>query len=280
MLFGSCCSNVISLEKYLLVQQSTLLVTVIQFSVVTVECLLEMPVIELKIPFKRHLGAMALYLVTSVLNNLVFQYNVTMPVHIICKSLSTCFNMLLGVLFYGKRYPMGKVVGNLVIIVGVCTVTLSREQGSLYIDWGNGLGIGVILLVLSMVSASWLGLYTEITFRQYGLYWQENLLMIHLASLPAFLLLYKQLHLEMVNTSWNLHTVVLLTVNCITQLICVKSVNKLSSITSSLNLNLVLTLRKFISLLISVCVISGSSLTTTELQGCALVVLGLIVYSR
>ncbi len=60
--------------------------------------------------------------------------------------------------------------------------------------------------------------------------------------------------------------------------ICISSVYKISSITSSVTLNLILSIRKFISLLISIAMF-GNEFTTGHWLGTAAVFVGTLIYT-
>ncbi|KAJ1643787.1 golgi uridine diphosphate-N- acetylglucosamine transporter [Coemansia asiatica] len=167
--------------------------------------------------------------------------------------------------------------------------------------------IGITLLTLGVFLAAMLGLYQEYTYRIYGKHWQEGLFYNHALALPMFLFLYRDIinqayalsqsdpvsisldrsvplvgrflasdgiHLFTVPWLW-----ISLICNVLSQLVCVSGVHRLTSMSSSLTLNVVLNLRKLVSLVFSV-LLFKNRITPGMLFGCALVFLGTFAYSQ
>ncbi|WVR08120.1 hypothetical protein IAU60_005166 [Kwoniella sp. DSM 27419] len=169
---------------------------------------------------------------------------------------------------------------------------------------------GIGLLAIALFLSALLGLWQEHTYSQYGKQWKEALFYGHALSLPFFL----PMHSSITSTfssfaaspSLSLfavplpaagsqklsgkspflwwHDVVVpsalfsLAVNIITQGICVRGVNRLTTRVNAVTVNLILTLRKAVSLAISVWYY-GSGVTNGLLFGGAMVLLGTFLYS-
>ncbi|KAJ1822023.1 golgi uridine diphosphate-N- acetylglucosamine transporter, partial [Coemansia sp. RSA 2599] len=132
--------------------------------------------------------------------------------------------------------------------------------------------IGITLLTFGVFLAAMLGLYQESTYSMYGKHWQEGLFYNHALALPMFLFLYRDIVSQayalsesypvvvsldrsvplvgrlLVSGSVHLFTVpwlwISLVCNVLSQLVCVSGVHRLTSMSSSLTLNVVLNLRK------------------------------------
>ncbi|GMM38038.1 Yea4 protein [Saccharomycopsis crataegensis] len=146
--------------------------------------------------------------------------------------------------------------------------------------------LGIVLLILASVLISINGFLLEATFKsitdkQQGKnLWKEALFYQHVFSLPLFILLLGKSvvgesqafmasifdNLSQTGTSRNvifsnpraLMPLYLLILNVITQYICVRGVNRLSSHANSLTVSVVLLLRKFTSLVLSIVVFENS----------------------
>ncbi|CAH1393608.1 unnamed protein product [Nezara viridula] len=224
------------------------------------------------IPFKSYLTIVATFFTCNVLNNYVFDFNISMPLHMIFRSGSLITNMAMCKFILNKKYTGMKYlsVGLITLGVMICTIVTGQEVSG---DKGKGIdmdnsffwwSIGVLILVLALFASSLLGIYQERLYKKYGKHPNEALFFTHLIPLPAFLILYSNIkeHFIMAVNSPPLNlpvinypvpeTLLYVAGNVITQYICIKSVYKLTTEASSLSCTLVLTLRKFVSLLISI----------------------------
>ncbi|KAH3898818.1 Yea4p SCDLUD_005156 [Saccharomycodes ludwigii] len=144
---------------------------------------------------------------------------------------------------------------------------------------------GVIILLSSSIMMSILSLYNEWTYKTYGKHWEENIFYTHLLSIPLFLITssssifgsVKYLLSSKIATkrSWRIS---MFLGNLVTQNMCVKGVNKLASTTNALTVSVVLLLRKFISLILSIHFF-GSTMSRTGYFGAGLVFLGAMMYA-
>lgn len=298
----SCCSNVLSFESLIgLESQASTLITFCQYCFVAVSSYLlllkssklsnawKLLISPPKVPIYRYLVSTIGFCLASVLGNLVFRFNLSLPIHIIFRSSSTAFTMALGYILYGKRYSMGQIVGSAFMSIGIILVTLSNmadrsstESHQDFVTFCTGL---LILICVTMLT-SFLSLYNEQTNRIYGAAirhdsWKENLFYSHLYALPFFIPFYKSLMVEYrlvdrlpsKSKYW-----VLLFVNNATQLLCVGGVNRLAVVISAVTLGVILLMRRFISLLLSM-VIFHNQMSPLGLLGTLLVFIGAGIYS-
>ena len=148
--------------------------------------------------------------------------------------------------------------------------------------------MGIALLLASLLIAARMGIYQEVLYRQYGKHPKEALCMTHILPLPGFLFLFGNIweHTVIATNSAPLNlpfglmfpsTWVYLFANCVTQYLCIGSVYVLTTECSSLTVTLVLTLRKFLSLLVSI-VYFQNPFTLLHWVGTTFVFLGTVMY--
>lgn len=231
----------------------------------------------------------------SVLNNYVWVYNISVPVHIIFRSGGTVTTMIAGY-FVGKRYKSLQVVSVFVLTLGVILATLSNTPKKDPNNDASSQGdftMGVILLFVAAVLASIMGLISETIYQQYGKHWRENLFYTHAISLPFFLPfagdIIRQLNVllhsepKVVLPSFLLgvqvpKALLYLLANGFTQYACVRGVNNLAGNATALTVSIVLNVRKFVSLLLSI-YIFGNTLSIGTIIGTVLVFIGASLYS-
>ncbi|KAJ1967639.1 golgi uridine diphosphate-N- acetylglucosamine transporter, partial [Dimargaris xerosporica] len=172
--------------------------------------------------------------------------------------------------------------------------------------------VGVGILVLAMVLMAILGLMQERTYRQYSNVWREGMFYNHALALPLFAFFWPSIMNQMrqiqqgpliavgpaiaswLPSRWQASTIgqALATpqhtlsivwgyvaLNILTQYMCAIGVNQLTARASSLTVNLVLNLRKLISLVLSVILFNNPFSHQAKL-GCMLVFLGTFIYSQ
>lgn len=311
-LFGGCCLNVLSLEE-LLVDNTDQLGNVVTFTQFISVILVELPNFvsfngkgiafkSPKIPLFIRVASALLFFTGSVLNNNVFMYNISIPLHIVIKCLSTVNTMVFSSILLKKKYSFTQISAALLMTLGAIIASLFRSNE--ITSWHNLLRdvqsfnssdksmIGMLLLSVSTISMSLLSVLNEYTFSKYGRFWQESSFYCHLFSLPLFpfftslnlrkdlaLLMQSKKSFPVPDTNINLpRNLVILFLNNLTQFICVQSVNLLASLTDAMTLSVVLLIRKFASLLLSVYVF-GSDMSKTAVCGTVIVFSGAALYS-
>lgn len=227
-----------------------------------------------------------LFFLTSALNNAVFAFKVSMPIHTTFRSSSLVVNILLGVGFFGRKYSAWQLVCAALITVGIILLTLESHKRSVasevlptaeqeiivgesaskgFFTAGSQLA-GLVVLTLTVMLSTILGLVQDTMMAKAKHHrivvppgslpppriWAESLFFAHFATAPLFLLRPTQLEAEVRALTSSMDTVQLLLINLITQFLCVCGVYQLADKTSSFTVTLVLTLRKFMSVTFSV----------------------------
>ncbi|CAK9781607.1 UAA transporter [Cutaneotrichosporon oleaginosum] len=192
------------------------------------------------------------------------------------------------------------------------TTAAAAEAEEEYLSESVQYVAGIGLLSLALFLSAWLGLWQESTYRQYGNQWREALFYNHFLSLPFFLPMYASLSrtfsaymssppvtlLAVPTPDMALFSPVddakrelikwrelavpgalfALAVNVVTQGLCIRGVNRLTSRVSSTTVNLILTVRKAVSLALSLW-FYGSGWSWGLIVGGTMVLGGTMVYT-
>jgi UDP-xylose/UDP-N-acetylglucosamine transporter B4 len=200
LIFGGCCSNVYTLE--LLVQhvsKSGNLITFGQFVIVAVIGLYaNLSGFRLKkrsIPIFYWIIMVLLFSAVSVLNNYALGFNISMPLHIIFRSASLLFSMIIGYLFFNQRFSVAKIFGVILVTLGIVITTFetanqtSSSSSASMSEWI----LGISILTAALILSCFLGQYQQWLYQRYPKEWKEGLFYTHILSLPLFGFLYQDL---------------------------------------------------------------------------------------
>ncbi|KAL8613055.1 hypothetical protein ACOMHN_008824 [Nucella lapillus] len=274
--FLGCGSNVVFLEELIrefpdsgnLITFTAFLFNALEGFIFTSRFFTKRPAI----PISYYLTMVGLFFIVQTLNNYVFSLNVSVPLQMIFRSGSLVSNLVLGYIILHRRYKRSKYFSVMVITLGVimCTFASASQVESKPSNTGDPTYdfwiwcLGVFLLVLSLFLSARMGIFQEETYAKFGKHPSEALFYNHLLPLPGFLLLAKDIYNQsaLYNSSapvmlpllgWTLPQAwLILIANTLTQYICIRSVFILTTECTSLTVTLVVTLRKFLSLIISI----------------------------
>lgn len=153
---------------------------------------------------------------------------------------------------------------------------------------------GLVILLAAQLLSAFMGIYVQDVYAEHGNHWDENLFYSHFLSIPMFLPLASTLqsqfsrlraspplvlppHLSSVLPfglqkvfSATPRSVFMLTLNSITQLICITGVNLLSAKSSAVTVTIVLNIRKLVSFIFSIWLF-GNKMSEQMMFGAALV---------
>ncbi|KPJ14556.1 UDP-xylose and UDP-N-acetylglucosamine transporter [Papilio machaon] len=277
--FISCCVNSYLMEILMAkAPESANFVTFLQFVFISIQGFLfrTFNVFNPNIPFKRYFILIALFFVTSVANNYVYALHVPSTLHMIIRSATSPASTLVS--WYAKsRVPkVTSIIGSLLISMGVALAmyggaTVVEEDKGSFIYWC----FGVVILLSTLILGAFTGLQQEILYSNYGKHPDEMLFFTHCIPLPLFLTIYPQLKniaLSMSSDLW-----LILALNVVSQFFCAHSVHALATKEDSVTVTFILTLRKFMSLLIS-SIVFKNNLTILHVLGTVLVVFGTYIY--
>jgi UDP-xylose/UDP-N-acetylglucosamine transporter B4 len=244
----------------------------------------------------------SMFFVVSVCNNYAFDFNIPMPLHMIFRAGSLIANMIMGIIILNKSYDFSKYLSVFMITTGIvlCTIVSGSDVKSTQVNpeaeesafsvffWWT---LGIALLTIALFISARMGIYQEVLYKRYGKYPDEALFYTHLLPLPGFFILYKNIwdH-TLIATSSEPYSIPIANVdvpimwvyllgNVLTQYICISSVYVLTTECASLTVTLVVTLRKFVSLLFSI-VYFRNPFTLFHWAGTILVFTGTIIFTE
>nr|XP_002126859.1 UDP-xylose and UDP-N-acetylglucosamine transporter isoform X1 [Ciona intestinalis]XP_009861274.1 UDP-xylose and UDP-N-acetylglucosamine transporter isoform X1 [Ciona intestinalis]XP_026694116.1 UDP-xylose and UDP-N-acetylglucosamine transporter isoform X2 [Ciona intestinalis] len=289
-----CCSNVIFLEHLIRASSSSgNMIVFFQFLFIFLEGLVfhnKFGKTKRIIPMKNYLMMVAMHFTVNITNIMALDCDIPMPLHMIFKSGSLVANLLLGCIVMKQRYPPSKFVSVLFVSVGIfiCTLATGMHQAQTS-SMGTSpftIILGVTLLTYALLMSARLGIYQERLFRQYGKQSREAMFYNHLIPLPLFIFVAPTIvtNIEILNASPpspTTHLPILwqhMVMNIVTQYICIRCIFYLTTVTTSLTVTLLITLRKFVSIFISV-VYFGNHFTSSHVIGAIFVFIGTILYS-
>lgn len=319
LVFVGCCTNVVFLELLVKEEPgSGNIITCAQFVFIALHGFLFTTQLGTKknvVHIRDYMVLVVLFFVVNVCNNLAFAFNISMPLHMIFRSGGLIANMVMAVVVLGRRYSTSKCVSVGMITLGtlVCTYassqTLEKGGGGGSNDEGSGEGSedsddvmpslvtwlgGIALLTFALFLSARMGIFQECLYARYGKHPWEALFYIHALSLPGFLLTADSIadHAKRFSSSAPLPSLASVPVlaavpqmwlyllgNTLTQFVCISSVFRLTSECTSLTVTLVLTLRKFLSLLFSIAYFRNP-FTFTHWLGTTLVFGGTLLFSE
>ena len=232
------------------------------------------------------------FFLVCVSNNYALRFNISMPLNMIFKSGSLIANMMLGILILKNRYKRSKYIAVTLITIGIalCTIASASDlkpstDHSQFFSWL----FGILLLTFSLLASASMGIFQETLSNAYGKHVRESMFYCHALPLPGFIVMCKDIadHATAFSASQPVHLIpgslvvpklwLYLALNAMTQYICARSVFTLTTETTSLVVTLVITLRKFLSLLISIYYFSNP-FTTSHWIGTSLVFVGTFVF--
>ena len=142
-----------------------------------------------------------LFFSVSVLNNYVFGYNISVPVHIILRSGGSMTTLVIGYM-WGKRYSRLQVFSVLLLTAGCIVSALGDSKGMVHTPIPFQAGLladcpsqgetegsvarfltGLAILFVAQVLSAFMGLYIEATYAKYGNNYREGLFYTVRASL-------------------------------------------------------------------------------------------------
>uniref|UniRef100_A0A0B7BPR0 Sugar phosphate transporter domain-containing protein n=1 Tax=Arion vulgaris TaxID=1028688 RepID=A0A0B7BPR0_9EUPU len=301
LVFIGCCSNIIFLEELIKVYPHCgNTVTFCAFAFNCLEGLFFTTRFLTKssaIPLKYYFLMVFFFFIVQTLNNYTFSFNISMPLHMIFRSGSLISNLVLGVLILKRSYKPTKYISVIMITTGItiCTIASASQKEKMVSHTGDAAYdymiwvIGLCLLVVSLFFSARMGIFQEQTYAVYGKHPSEALFYNHFLPMPAFLLLASDI-LKCVSEFNKSDPYTLpglgvtvpwawmwLVFNTITQYICIKSVFILTTECASLTVTLVVTLRKFISLVFSI-IYFNNEFTLTHWCGASLVFIGTLMF--
>lgn len=206
---------------------------------------------------------------SSTINNIVFSLDVSVPIATLFRSSSMVVNLLTGYFFFGKRYTLPQVSCALLITGGLFILTMATSTSKQHTDGTPGgadqnaflFAVGMVTCLFSAVLSSSLGLMQDYAYSEARQAsrgdatsvprWKEAMMYSHLMTLPLFLATgYGRIVDGLSSLPPELYPYV--GVNLLSQLACIRGVYTLTDVSSAFTMTMTITLRKFVSLLVSI----------------------------
>uniref|UniRef100_A0A670ZLB1 Solute carrier family 35 member B4 n=1 Tax=Pseudonaja textilis TaxID=8673 RepID=A0A670ZLB1_PSETE len=292
LVFAGCCSNVVFLE--LLIREfpgSGNLITFSQFFFIALEGFVFEANFGRKpptIPIRFYLIMVGMFFTVSVVNNYALNLNIAMPLHMIFRSGSLIASMALGIIILKKRYTVSKYISIALVSLGIFTCTLMSAKELVSPVGLNHYVLGIAALTFALLMSALMGIFQETIYKKFGKHSKEALFYNHALPLPGFLflapdiyrhgLLFRLVQVPLVGLNLPIMWFYLM-MNVITQYICIRGVFILTTECTSLTVTLVVTLRKFVSLIFSILYFQNS-FTTWHWLGTVLVFVGMLLYTE
>uniref|UniRef100_A0A8R1TTE6 Sugar phosphate transporter domain-containing protein n=1 Tax=Onchocerca volvulus TaxID=6282 RepID=A0A8R1TTE6_ONCVO len=254
-----------------------------------------------RVPLLRgYMRIVLIFFVVNVSNNLALQYDVSIPLFIISRSGTLLANVLLGYCLRKRICSWGKLLSIILVSIGIILFTLADQFSKHPIIEKDGKSVhplsilhsspGIFLLLLAALLSAYLGICQEDLYCIYGNHSQEAIFFIHVLSLPGFFFFYNDIWQAVVHFN-NSDTFFIFgfrfpipslwiyaILNCIFQWICITNVHTLISLTTSLNVAMIITLRKFLSMVLSI-ILFKNSFTFMHCVGSLFVLLGTVAFT-
>uniref|UniRef100_A0A0N5AP16 UAA transporter n=1 Tax=Syphacia muris TaxID=451379 RepID=A0A0N5AP16_9BILA len=223
-----------------------------------------------RIPLRGYLPTMIMFFFVNVVNNQALNFHVPVPLHIIFRSGSLLASLLMTKLLQRKQYSLRKYVSVIMITIGIvlCTLATSKLQKSDWISSDEAFKhykewlIGITMLIVALIASAYLAICQEQMYRTYGKHTREAMFYVHAISLPFFSLMSSDIikYIRIFSASSPVHFLtfeiphmwILLIAACFLQWVCIRFVYLMNAELESLTVTLVVTLRKFLSLIISI----------------------------
>lgn len=286
---SGCCSNVYTFEK--LIKSNSQITTLITFSqylfiFVIISIYLKYTGYWKKNPQSFYKTINFQYLLpvisqnlTAILNNYVFQYDLPMPTHIILRSLGSAITLLLDWIIWGKRYSFNKILGSELVGIGAILFTIDVKTTSDESASRRDTFVGILILLGATIINSITSLYKERIYQDHSneIDWKKVLYYNYFYGLLFFIPLTNTILQEYERTNPDFETFRLFGFNWITQLCCILGVNILSFKVTALSLTIILLLRRFLSLFLSIYIFE-TPISLKGYIGAIFVILGTITY--
>ncbi|XP_042324043.1 UDP-xylose and UDP-N-acetylglucosamine transporter isoform X2 [Sceloporus undulatus] len=212
-------------------------------------------------------------------------------------------SMALGIIILKKRYTVSKYASIALVSLGIfiCTFMSAKQVSSLsttskeeeeesisaFLWWL----LGIAALTFALLMSARMGIFQETLYKKFGKHSKEALFYNHALPIPGFLLLAPDIYRHALLFSqsepfqipgFGLSLPIMwfyLIMNVITQYVCIRGVFILTTECTSLTVTLVVTLRKFVSLIFSI-LYFRNTFTVWHWIGTFIVFVGTLMYTE
>ncbi|KAK3102403.1 hypothetical protein FSP39_011156, partial [Pinctada imbricata] len=255
------CGNLITFTQFLFISIEGLIFTTKFFTVTP------------KIPLREYVTMVIYFFFVQVFQNYSLSFNISMPLQMIFRAGSMMSSIVLGRVIQKRKYSYAKYISVLLITVGIAASTIASSQHVKHIPRENDKpgdedkfkdmmiwSIGILMLVAQLFLSAGLGIFQEKTYGKYGKHPKESLFYNHFLPLPGFVFLMSDIakHAQVIITN----CVFVLTTEC-----------------TALEVTLIVTLRKFVSIVISI-IHFQNPFTVLHWFGTVLVFIGTLIFTE
>lgn len=309
-----CCSNVYTFERLIKINsKTTTLLTLCQyifiFSISIIYLIFNKYWLnnnnnnyKTKFYLPKYFIPVLFQTLTSHMSNYVFQLGFTIPTHIIIRSMSTTITMILGLLIWKKSYNRKKsynwkkIIGSIMVVIGNILFTFDLENikfGNIKLN-NNDSYLGILILIFADLINSIVMLYKENIYQNNekgnnhnkNLEWKSALFYYNFYAIifyiPFSFSIKNEFNLFMKNLNDNndnySEILQIILWNLITQLSCILGVNILVFKISALSMSVIMLLRRFISLFLSI-YIFNKNINILGYFSIGIVILGTFIYA-
>lgn len=255
-----------------------------------------------KVPLRNYATIVVIFFIVNYANNYAITCGISMPLFIIFRSGTLLANIVLNFVIKSRVCSRSNLLASLLVTAGVIIFTLAdesrndaRKEAQFAVNHTSlphfsPHFVGLLMLTSALFLSAYLGICQEDMYSLYGRHSDEAMLYVHAMSLPGFLLLRDDIcrvaavftksdRLNILGIATPLPSLwTYLLVVCIFQWLCIANVYTLTAKTSSLNVTMVITLRKFVSVGLSVLVFKNS-FTAFHFVGSLFVSVGTVMFS-
>jgi UDP-xylose/UDP-N-acetylglucosamine transporter B4 len=250
-----------------------------------------------RIPWLVHLLLATLFFITQHLHTAALEAGITHPVHLCLRSGSLVATFLVGHLAFAQSYTARQFACILLISCGIATVLAANDsvliqRSSAVTASLDGWNAGTLYILLSLFLSAAMGQIQEASYARWGRADAEMLFFTHLLSLPFFVASFYLYHhpsggggggggagSTLPSVAWSAATWTGAAGWVLSQWLCIRSVYWLTRSHGTLACTLLLTLRKFLSLLLSI-LLFRNPWTYQHTFGAAAVFGGTLFYTK
>lgn len=275
----SCCYNIFTLQMILIeAPQSPNLISFMQILFLSVEGFVrttKFMTVKSRVPLWEYVKVSATNFASISCQSLLIYTHVDIPLQHLSRASTLIGTLLLGTFVYKKSYRTSKFISVALITFGITAVFVASSDSMHRMVSNSNVkhtvertsffqGISTIVLVLAAIySAALLGIQQENLFIGYGISPKELLFYCHVLLLPWYAILVpdimhqisifnKSAPVFVLRGSLGIPKLWLFTVaNVATQYVCTRTIFHMISKYTSLTVSLMMTLRKFVSLVVS-----------------------------
>eukprot|EP00928_Gymnodinium_smaydae_P062776 TRINITY_DN46560_c0_g1_i1.p1 TRINITY_DN46560_c0_g1~~TRINITY_DN46560_c0_g1_i1.p1 ORF type:complete len:379 (-),score=60.83 TRINITY_DN46560_c0_g1_i1:326-1420(-) len=239
-----------------------------------------------KIPLRLHACIVASGYICSQLCRLAFQMGLSMPIALVVKNGGLLCQMLVQLLMLGEHFSAVQILSAVAVTFGII-VTVTSNMNSKPPNVGEDVeSVSVLVLALpalvqlgAMMSRAIGASVSQRCFKEHGRLYDEVMFYQHALGFPLLLMEWRTLMVQVQSFSATPTLFVYLVATMALNYIVTSACSKLIGMSNSVVLNIVLTIQRFVSIVISAMIFNAPPYPPVLMWfGACLVVLGCLSY--